>query len=152
MLSSHQVPCTCEVPWSCMCLAPSPSTRCVLAVQSGPIFATPGAIACQAPLSMGFSKQEYWSGLPFPAPGNLLDPEIKPNPFLSPVLAGASFTTEPPGKPSSTKYQLPIHKIRAGVHHSYAPLQDATKPSKARLHNTAKYFSESDLKENFYRA
>ena len=73
-------------------------------------FATPWVIACQAPLSMGFSKQEYWSGLPFPAPGDLLDPEIKSKPLLSPVLAGAFFTTEPPGKPSSTGqvYTIPV--------------------------------------------
>ena len=103
-------------------------------------FATPWVIACQAPPSMGFSKKEYWSGLPFPAPGDLLDPEIKPKPLLSPVLAGAVFTTELPGKPSSTRYQLTIPKIRAGVHHSYAPLQDATKPSKACPHNTATIF------------
>ena len=77
-------------------------------------FATPWVIACQAPLSMGFSKQEYWSGLPFPAPADLLDPEIKSKPLLSPVLAGAFSTTEPPGKPSSTRHQLPIQKIRAG--------------------------------------
>ena len=40
--------------------------------------ATPWTVACQAPLSMGFSKQEYWSGLPFPSPGDLPDPGIKP--------------------------------------------------------------------------
>ena len=43
----------------------------------------PWTVACQAPLSMGFSRQEYWSGLPFPSPGDLLDPEIKPG---SPAL------------------------------------------------------------------
>ena len=42
------------------------------------IFATPWTIACKAPLSLGFSSQEYWSGLPFPPPGDLLDPGIKP--------------------------------------------------------------------------
>ena len=41
-------------------------------------FVTPWTIALQAPLSMGFSRQEYWSGLPFPSPGDLSDPEIKP--------------------------------------------------------------------------
>jgi len=53
-------------------------------------------ISHQAPLSMGFSRQEYWSGLPFPPPGNLPDPGIKP---VSPALAGEFFTSEPPGKP-----------------------------------------------------
>ena len=51
---------------------------------------------CQALLSMGFSRQEYWSELTFPSPGDLPDPEIEP---MSPALAGGFFTTEPPGKP-----------------------------------------------------
>ena len=59
-------------------------------------FATPWTVACQAPLSMGFSWQEYWSGLPFSSPGNLPDPEIK---LASPALACGFFTTEPPGSP-----------------------------------------------------
>ena len=58
-------------------------------------FATPWTVDRQAPLSMGFSRQEYWSGLPFSSPGDLLNPWIKPT---SPVLAGGFFTTEPPGK------------------------------------------------------
>jgi len=45
---------------------------------------------------MGFPRQEHWSGLPFPPPGNLTNPEIKPTP---PALAGGFFMTEPPGKP-----------------------------------------------------
>ena len=52
----------------------------------------------QAPLSMEFTRQEYKSGLPFPSPGDLPDPGIKP---VSPALAGRLFTTEPPGKPLS---------------------------------------------------
>ena len=50
----------------------------------------------QAPLSMGFSKQEYWSELPFPPPGDLLNPGIKPRSSASPALADRFFTTEPP--------------------------------------------------------
>ena len=61
--------------------------------------ATPWTVAHQAPLSMGFSRQEYWSGLTFPPPGDLLDPEDEP---LSPALAGRFFTTEPPGNPAIT--------------------------------------------------
>ena len=57
------------------------------------------AVAFQAPLSMGFPKQEYWSVLPFPSPGDLPDPGIKPESPVSPALAGGFFTTEPPGKP-----------------------------------------------------
>jgi len=59
-------------------------------------FATPWTVALQAPLSMGFPRQEYWSGLPFPPPEDLPDPGIGP---ASPALAGRFFSTEPPGKP-----------------------------------------------------
>ena len=59
-------------------------------------FLNPWAVASQAPLSRGFSRQEYWSGLPFPSPGNLSDPGIK---LGSTALARGLFTTEPPGKP-----------------------------------------------------
>jgi len=57
---------------------------------------TPGTVAHQAPLSMGFPRQEYWSGLSFPSPGDLPHTGIEP---ASPALAGGFFTTEPPGKP-----------------------------------------------------
>ena len=65
------------------------------------LFVTPWAVARQAPLSMEFSRQECWSGLPFPFPGDLPDPEIKPASFASPALAGRFFTTEPRGQPGS---------------------------------------------------
>ena len=52
-------------------------------------------IACQASLSMGFPREDYWSGVPFPSPGDLPDPQIEP---VSPALAGRFFTTKPPGK------------------------------------------------------
>ena len=58
-------------------------------------FLIPEAIARQAPLSMGFPRQEYWSGLPLPAPGDLPDPGIEPT---FPALAGGFFTTVPRGK------------------------------------------------------
>ena len=51
----------------------------------------------QAPLSMGFPRKEYWSGLPFPPPGHLPDPGIKPTSPMSPALAGGIFTSEQPG-------------------------------------------------------
>ena len=59
-------------------------------------FEIPWTAALQAPLSMGFSRQEYWSGLPYPTPGDLPHPGIEPS---SPALAGKFFTTGPPGKP-----------------------------------------------------
>ena len=57
--------------------------------------ATPWTVACQAPLSVGFPRQEYWSGLLFPSPGDLPNPGIE---LACPALAGRFFTTEPPGK------------------------------------------------------
>ena len=57
-------------------------------------------VAHQAPLSMGFSRQEYWSGLPFPPPRDLPNPGIESMFPVSPALAGGFFTTEPPGKPT----------------------------------------------------
>ena len=57
------------------------------------LFVAPWTIAHQAPLSMGFSRQEYWSGSPRPPPGDLLDPGIEPLSLISPALAGGFFTT-----------------------------------------------------------
>ena len=56
------------------------------------LFATPWIVAHQAPLPMGFSRQEYWRGLPFPTPGYLPDPVIEPVSLMSPALAGRFFT------------------------------------------------------------
>ena len=66
--------------------------------------ATPWIVTRWAPLSMGFSRQEYWSGLPFPLPGDLPNPRIEPVSLASPALAGGFFTTEPPGKPGSINH------------------------------------------------
>ena len=54
---------------------------------------TRDCVACQAPLSMGFSRQKYWNGLPRPAPGDIPNPGIKPMSLTSPALAGGFFTT-----------------------------------------------------------
>ena len=62
-----------------------------------PLSVTPQTVACQAPLSMEFSRQEYWSGFPIPSPGDHPDPGIKLTPLASPALADGFFTTEPPG-------------------------------------------------------
>ena len=59
------------------------------------LFATPWTVAHQVLLSMEFSRQEYWSGLPFPSPGDLLDPGIESVSLVSPALAGELFTTVP---------------------------------------------------------
>ena len=63
------------------------------------LFATPWTVARQASLSVGFSKQECWSGLPFPLPGDLPNPRIEPESPVSSSLADGFFTTEPLGKP-----------------------------------------------------
>ena len=65
------------------------SLSCVL------LFATPWTVACQAPLSIGFSRQQSWSWLPFPSPGDLPNPGIKPK---SPALQADTLSSEPPGK------------------------------------------------------
>ena len=64
--------------------------------KSCPTLATPWTVAYQAPWSMGFSRQEYWSGLPFPSPEDRPDPGIKPG---SPALQADSLLTELPGNP-----------------------------------------------------
>ena len=69
--------------------------RCVCAQ-----LCTPWIAAHQAPLSVEFSRQEYWSGLPFPPSGNLPDPGIEPVSLIPPTLAGRLFTTVPPGSPN----------------------------------------------------
>ena len=80
---------------------PSSNVHACSVTQSCPTLcdSTPWTVALQAPLYMGFSRQEYWSGLPFPTPGDLPDPGIKPMSLVSPALAGGFFTTVPLGKP-----------------------------------------------------
>ena len=60
------------------------------------LFVAPWTVTHQTLLSMDFSRQEYWSGLPFPTPGDLSDPRIEPSPLESPALTGRFFTTVPP--------------------------------------------------------
>ena len=60
------------------------------------LFATPWTVAHQGPPSMGFSRQEYWNGLPFPSPGDLPDPGIEAR---SPAMQADALTSEPPGNP-----------------------------------------------------
>ena len=70
------------------------------------LFATPWTVAHQAPLSLGFPRQEYCSGLPFPFPGDLPEPGIKPMSLMSPALADVFFTL---GKPQGTSVALNHH-------------------------------------------
>ena len=78
-------------------------TSCAQSLSSVPLFVTLSTVACQAPLSIGFSYEEYWSGLPCPPPGDLPNPGIKPK---SPALAGEFFTTEPPMTSYDSEKQL----------------------------------------------
>ena len=74
-----------------------------------PVLATQWTVAHQAPLSMGFSRQEYRSGLPFPPPGDLSRPEMEPT---SPTLAGRFLTAEPLGRPAEMGFGgFPIHPV-----------------------------------------
>ena len=72
---------------------------CAQSLSHVQLFAAPWTRAHPAPLSMEFSKQEYWSSLPFPTPRDLPNPEIEPASLEPPVLAGRFFTTAPPEKP-----------------------------------------------------
>ena len=74
----------------------------MLAAQSGPTLCNPWTVGCQAPLSIEFSRQEYWRGLPFPPPGDLPDPGIEHG---SPPLEADSLLSEPPGTPIGQSYQ-----------------------------------------------
>ena len=84
----------------CVCVRVRARVRTLSPVR---LFPTPWTIACQAPLSMGFSRQEYWSGLPFPTSGDLPHPGIEPASLASPPLAGGFFSIVPQGKPKLGK-------------------------------------------------
>ena len=70
------------------------------------LFETPWTVAHQVPPSMGFSRQEYWSGLPFPSPGDLPKPGMEPR---SPALQAKALTSEPPKKPTNAEGSLKLH-------------------------------------------
>ena len=80
------------------------------------LFVTPWTVACQAPLSMGFSRQEYWSGLPCPPPGDLPDPGIEPSSLMSPASAGGFFTTSATGGTESLSGSALSNTNSGGVH------------------------------------
>ena len=84
----------CSLP-TCTCPCPHVLNR-FSRVQ---LYATPWTVTCQAPLSMGFSRQESWSGLPCPPPGDLPNPRVEPR---SPSLQVDSLPSEPPEKPENT--------------------------------------------------
>ena len=87
---------------------------CCLVTQWCPTLLQVQTVACEVPLSMGFSRQEYWSGLPFPSPEDLPDPGIE---LMSPALAGGFLTTKPPRKPNEMYTSVKMW------YHLRAPLQ-----------------------------
>ena len=94
------------------------------------LFVTQCTVACWAPLSMGFSKQEYWGGLPFPTPGDLPDPGMEP---VSPALAGEFFPSEAPGKPAWLTCLLSPSLLLRSSYNTTFGAQTATKVSSSSL-------------------
>ena len=94
--------CVCVSVCVCVCVRAHVLSHSVVSDSLWP----PWTIARQAPLSMEFSRQEYWSMLPFPTPGNLPNPGIKPTSLASPALAGRLFITALSGKRNTIWYHL----------------------------------------------
>ena len=95
------------------------------------LFATPWIVTRQAPLSMGFSRQECWSGLPFPSPGDLPYPRIESESLMAPALAAGFFTTsatweapESSWRASSSLCTLDMMKNLSGVYHTFIFLRE----------------------------
>ena len=104
-------------------------------------FVTPWTVAPQAPLSMGFFRLKYWSGLSFPPPGELPYPGIEPASPVSPALQADSLPTEPPGKPSDLS-----HAYLSQMYH-YHSIILRTKilyinPSEGRVNISSLFFPE----------
>ena len=96
------------------------------------LFVTPRAVTRQAPLSTGFPRPEYWSGFPFPSPGDLHEPGIEPR---SPALAGGFFTTEPPEAPSQLRMDKQIVEY---AHNGILP-SDKKEQNSKQMHLKKRY-------------
>ena len=94
------------------------------------LFAISWTVAPQVPLSMKFSRQEYWIGLQFPTPGDLSDPGIKSAPLMCPALAGGFFTTAPPGKPFLKTILISSCALQAGRN---IPLSEENKTGQEKV-------------------
>ena len=94
------------------------------------LFATLWTVAHQGPLSMKFSRQEYWNRLPFPPPGDLLDLGIAPASPVSPALQADSFPAEPLGKPNAKKNRNKIYFTSTRVASVKPNKQKITSPGK----------------------
>ena len=105
-----------------------------MCAQSCPTLCDPvDYIAYQAPLSMEFSRQEYWSGLPFPPPWDLPNPRIKPASLQSPALAGGFFTTAPPGNPQGLRKWYGLTALDALTFSLYFLLSESSHPRKKKV-------------------
>ena len=113
---------------------------CVCVLSCVQLFVTSWTVACKSPLAMGFPRQEYWSGLPFPSPGDLPKPGIE---SASPVLAGGFFTAEPPGKPKPDLSLTQI-KIRNRLKDIYSRL--------FREPYLSKFIKSESISDSFNRA
>ena len=105
--------CVCVCACVCVCVYARTRARAQL-LSHIQLFVTAWTVARQAPLSMQFSKREYWSGFPCPRPGDVPDPEIEPTYPASAALQADSLATEPPGKPPnnlSLTYYLLKHPV-----------------------------------------
>ena len=104
---------------------------------------TPWTVALQAPLSMEFSKQEYWSGLPFPSPGDLPNPGIESR---SPTLQADSLLTEPPGNPLNA-LGVPLNSLGALKHisNSHSPDRNYHQSTCTSLRKTSVSLSASEF-------
>ena len=109
--------------------------NCMYSVSHVCLFATSWTVAHQALLSVGFSKQEYWSGLPFPPPGDLPDPRIEPE---SPVLAVDSLLLSHQGSPESVsgrcEKQMVLSQCSVGAGVPPWPLQSSENPTSWAIH------------------
>ena len=101
--------------------------------QSCPTLATPWTLACQAPLSMGFSRQEYWGGLPCPPPGDLPDPGIKPASPVALALEADSLPLAPPGKPHHLARPTPNSPPPPSSSESFGPSPTSANPHDGNL-------------------
>ena len=110
----------------CMCVCVSVYVPVHAHTPSYPTLCNP--MDCSPPGSSVLSWQEYWSGWPFPPPGDLPDPGIKSRCLASPALAGGFFTTEPLGKPISNHKNNQIEKQIKGFYSSFFPISKPCKP------------------------
>ena len=125
---------SCQTGGSCLWICMLSCFSCVQLCMA------PWSIAHQAPLPTGFLQQESWSGLPFPPPGDLPDPGIKPSSPVSPALPGRFFTPEPPGKPWIWGYENTPDSgsLIKSEHLSWSEIFIGIQPGNALLYSTWK--------------